>query len=256
VSERFAVDGIWLGAARGPAALELGWDAPAAPGRLRLLQAAPAKLPRLALTVLPALTDHHVHLGLVERELLADGPLAEVHDLGWVLEEALAWRARPPRGLTVKVAGPFHTAPGGYPSGRYWAPAAAVRALADAADARAAVADAAAAGVDAIKIALHSGMPLLGDEPLQALGARSRAARDRPRRGPWAGGPCDRRRRRRARAHPLVRATLRRGAAPRALDHLDLDACDPRRARPRGRDREPAALPRPGRAHPLRHRHG
>ena len=176
MSERFAVDGIWLGAARGPAALELGWDAPAAPGRLRLLQAAPAKLPRLALTVLPALTDHHVHLGLVERELLADGPLAEVHDLGWVLEEALAWRARPPRGLTVKVAGPFHTAPGGYPSGRYWAPAAAVRALADAADARAAVADAAAAGVDAIKIALHSGMPLLGDEPLQALVRAAHAA--------------------------------------------------------------------------------
>lgn len=164
--ERFAVDGIWLGAAHGRTVLSVDdgrvWPAPESAHETEAL-------PRLRLTVLPGVIDHHVHLGLVDRELLADGPLVEVHDLGWEPQQALAWRANPPHGVTVRIAGPFHTAPGGYPSGRSWAPNAAVRAVSDAADARAAVDNAAEAGVDAIKIALNSEMPLLSDELLRTL---------------------------------------------------------------------------------------
>ena len=138
-------------------------------GRIRPVDEAADGLPRLRMTILPGVIDHHVHLGLVDRELLADGPLVEVHDLGWDPHEALAWREAPPRGVALRVAGPFHTAPGGYPSGRSWAPDRAVRPVTDVADARAAVASAADAGVDAIKIALNSEMPLLSDGLLGAL---------------------------------------------------------------------------------------
>lgn len=161
--ERFAIDGLWLGEARGATAVRVR------DGRITPLDDPPDGLPRLAMTLLPGVIDHHVHLGLVAREHLADGPLVEVHDLGWDPQEALAWRADPPPGLTVTVAGPFHTAPGGYPSGRSWAPAGAVRAITDAADARAAAASAAQSGLDALKIALNSAMPLLGDELLRTL---------------------------------------------------------------------------------------
>ena len=170
VPERFAVDGIWLGTAHGPTVLGV------IDGRLRPVDETADGLPRLRMTLLPGVIDHHVHLGLVDRELLADGPLVEVHDLGWDPQEALAWREDPPSGVTLRVAGPFHTAPGGYPSGRSWAPARAVRAVTDVADARAAVATAAEAGVDAIKIALNSEMPLLSDELLRTLAECAHAA--------------------------------------------------------------------------------
>jgi imidazolonepropionase-like amidohydrolase len=163
VPERFAVDGVWLGTAHGPTVLSV------IGGRVKPIDEAADGLPRLRRTLLPGVIDHHVHLGLVDRELLADGPLVEVHDLGWDPLEALAWREDPPSGVTLRVAGPFHTAPGGYPSGRSWAPARAVRAVADVADARAAVTTAAESGVDAIKIALNSEMPLLRDELLRTL---------------------------------------------------------------------------------------
>lgn len=120
-------------------------------------------------TTLPGVVDHHVHLGLVDRDLLAGGPVTEVHDLGWDPREVAAWAAEPPSGLRIRYAGPFHTAPGGYPSGRSWAPAAAVRHVASADQAAAAVADVVAAGGFAVKVALHAGMALLPDDVLGAL---------------------------------------------------------------------------------------
>lgn len=168
--ERFVVDGIWLGSARGTTVLGV------LDGALTPVDSPADGLPRLAMTLMPGVIDHHVHLGLVERELLAGGPLVEVHDLGWDPREALSWRDDPPDGVKVTVAGPFHTAPGGYPSGRSWAPERAVRAITDVADARAAVATAATSGLDAIKIALHSEMPLLSDELLTALVQAGHAA--------------------------------------------------------------------------------
>ncbi|WP_285105755.1 hydrolase [Promicromonospora sp. MEB111] len=127
-------------------------------------------------TTLPGVVDHHVHLGLVDRALLADGPVVEVHDLGWDPREVAAWAAAPPSGLRVRYAGPFHTAPGGYPTGRSWAPDAAVRHVVSPDHATAAVADVVAAGGFAVKVALHAGMSLLPDDVLRALVDAAHAA--------------------------------------------------------------------------------
>lgn len=124
---------------------------------------------RLGLTLLPGVVDHHVHLGLVDHGLLADGPVVEVHDLGWEPATAAALRAAPPAGVTVRMAGPFHTAPGGYPSGRSWAPDGSVRAVASPEEAAAAVGEARRAGYDFVKITLHTELALLDDETLRAL---------------------------------------------------------------------------------------
>ncbi|MFT4263388.1 MAG: hypothetical protein QM572_08410, partial [Nocardioides sp.] len=72
-------------------------------------------------------------------------------------------------------AGPFHTAPGGYPTGRSWAPADAVRPVEDAADAAGAVEAAVASGWDTLKVVLHTGLPLLGEDALRALVATAHA---------------------------------------------------------------------------------
>lgn len=127
-------------------------------------------------SLLPAVVDHHVHLGLVDVERLAGSVVAEVHDLGWDPVVVAAIAKSPPRGVRVRYAGPFHTAPGGYPNGRAWAPASAIRSVAGREDARRAVADVVAAGASFVKIALHSGMPLLDDATLVALVRAARAA--------------------------------------------------------------------------------
>lgn len=123
----------------------------------------------MAGTMLPGLRDHHVHLGLLDADALAGSVLSAVDDLGWGLERSLGWQRSTPGGLRVRVAGPFLTAPGGYPSGRSWAPADAVVGIDSAAAAAAVVAELAEAGVDLIKVVLHSGLPLLGDSELAAL---------------------------------------------------------------------------------------
>jgi len=123
-----------------------------------------------SLTRLPGVVDRHVHLGLVDHAPLAGSALVEVHDLGWSPRQAVAWKAAPPGDLVaVRAAGPFHTAPGGYPTGRAWAPADAVRAVASEEEAWAAVATLSDEGLDALKLTLHSDMPLLSDEVLRAL---------------------------------------------------------------------------------------
>lgn len=126
---------------------------------------------------LPGVVDRHVHLGLVDRTLLADGPVTEVHDLGWDPRETAAWATTPPSGVRVRYVGPFHTAPGGYPTGRSWAPEAAVRHVASPQEAARAVADVAARGGFAVKVALHAGMALLPDDVLRALVMQAHAAR-------------------------------------------------------------------------------
>lgn len=122
-----------------------------------------------AATRLPGVIDRHVHLGLVDHAPLVGGALVEVHDLGWSPAPAAAWRRQPPGDVVVRAVGRFHTAPGGYPTGRSWAPTDAVRAVADAADARRAVGELVADGFDALKITLHTSMPLLSDDVLRAL---------------------------------------------------------------------------------------
>ncbi len=78
---------------------------------------------------LPPLTDHHVHLHLIDEHRLAAGGIAAVLDLGGD-PASLARRDRD--GMPhAAYAGAFLTAPGGYPSGRSWAPPSVVREVRD-----------------------------------------------------------------------------------------------------------------------------
>lgn len=79
--------------------------------------------------VLPAFTDHHVHLHLIDESLLAAGGIGGVLDLGG---DPVALARHPADGMPhVAYAGAFLTAPGGYPTGRSWAPDVVVREVSD-----------------------------------------------------------------------------------------------------------------------------
>ena len=157
----------------------------------------PASAPRLEGVVTGLLTDHHVHLQLVDHTLLAASRLGRVVDLGadpdWIAELSrdpgvhnsgdlgpqgpetpgtAGEAAGPPelRPPIVEYAGPFLTAPGGYPSDRAWAAAGSVREIRDAAHAASTVDDLAAAGVSLIKVVAHSDAgPVLDDESFRAV---------------------------------------------------------------------------------------
>jgi hypothetical protein len=168
MSTRFAVDDLWIGHRCGPAVLEL------VDGVLRLVELGhaavrSARVPMLPGTIMPGIVDRHVHLGLVDAAVLSATAVVEVHDLGWVPSVARSWKINSPTGGIVKIAGPFLTAPGGYPVDRAWAPPGSVRELASPADGVRAVEDAAQHGDDVIKLVLHSGEPLLDDATLTAV---------------------------------------------------------------------------------------
>lgn len=138
-------------------------------------------------------TDHHVHLQLVDHTLLAGSRLGRVVDLGanpeWIADVSRhnsgdsgpdddaetdfgrVGQVSPElRRPVVEYAGPFLTAPGGYPSDRAWAPAGSVREIPDAAHAARAVDELAAAGVSLIKVVAHSDAgPVLDDESFRAV---------------------------------------------------------------------------------------
>lgn len=141
----------------------------AAPGAKGAAQGAEGEVVRIGGTLVPGLRDHHVHLGLIDRAALGGAALSAVDDLGWVPEEAVDWRRARVGGCTVRVAGPFLTAPGGYPFGRSWAPAGSVAAVGSAEEAAATVDGLVTVGVDMIKVALHTGLPLLDDATLGAI---------------------------------------------------------------------------------------
>ncbi|HXD24685.1 MAG TPA: hypothetical protein VN609_02055, partial [Propionibacteriaceae bacterium] len=129
MSARFAVDDFWIGHRYGPTVLE------DVAGRLRPVEFGLAAVqrsgvPRLPGAVMPGIADRHVHLGLVTAAALADTAVVEVHDLGWIPQVARSWKVASPTGGVVKIAGPFLTAVGGYPTNRAWAPPGSVRELA------------------------------------------------------------------------------------------------------------------------------
>jgi hypothetical protein len=104
------------------------------PEALRELLGADAALCRRAITgeqgvSLPAFTDHHVHLHLIDETALAAGGIAGVVDLGG---DPVALARRGDHSIPrVAYAGAFLTAVGGYPVGRSWAPAEIARQIAD-----------------------------------------------------------------------------------------------------------------------------
>ena len=131
---------------------------------------------RLDLSLSDGVVDRHVHLGLVPYAALAGSPVTAVVDLGGDPVEMARIAALPPDGVDVRYAGPFHTALGGYPSDRAWAPAGSVREVARVGDAAPAVAEARAGGADVIKVVLHDGGPLLADDVLAAIVDAAHAA--------------------------------------------------------------------------------
>jgi hypothetical protein len=105
--------------------------------------------------VLGAPTDAHVHLGLVDREAVAASVLGRVVDLGGDPTGPQTCGGGPVP-LRIERAGPFLTAPGGYPSDRGWADPAWVREIADVSAAGRAIDEVAAAGATWAKIASNS----------------------------------------------------------------------------------------------------
>ncbi|WP_281640850.1 amidohydrolase family protein [Aurantimicrobium minutum] len=124
-------------------------------------------------TLFPLFGDAHVHLGLIEPELLPAGGIGRVLDLGWSTPELQAWATSIP-GLIVDFAGNFLAAEGGYPSDRSWAPTGATVFVENANEA---VAEQVASGSSAIKITLNADAgPVHTDEVLAELVAAGEEA--------------------------------------------------------------------------------
>ena len=162
-------DGAWL--PDGALYVDEGVARPATATEL-----AAGPIERVTGSVLPPLTDFHVHLDLVDAASVATGGLARVLDLDADPTHAHDWRAGGVGSLEVAVAGPIHTAPGGYPTTRPWASDAMSVEIPDAVAGTAAIADAVALGADVIKIALNSDVGPVWDDEL--LAAMVRAAHD------------------------------------------------------------------------------
>jgi len=179
-----SAENVWIGRWLGPSVLRVengsleyvgplpDRDASLAPEAFNRRAVIEAHLPG---AVLHGITDHHVHLGLIDaHDLLANG-IARVKDLGWKPLEAAEWARTgrvgyPTAHVGVDFAGAFLTSIGGYPSTRSWAPAASVRQILTPAEGVAAVAEMASAGVSQIKIALNTAAgPVWGDAVLEAV---------------------------------------------------------------------------------------
>ncbi|GIT78922.1 hypothetical protein LLS1_05910 [Leifsonia sp. LS1] len=107
-------------------------------------------------TLFPRLTDHHVHLGLIDPAALLAGGITHAHDLGWIPSVATGWLAAEAPGPTTTIAGALLTAPGGYPARSTWAPPGAAREVGGPRDGREAVREQVMAGASRIKVALNS----------------------------------------------------------------------------------------------------
>jgi Amidohydrolase family len=177
--EWLVADGIWWdGRLRTGEALRLrgGVAAPAPLGELPV--GAPRR--RLPGTLLPALCDAHVHSALVDLGTVRAGGIAAVWDLGGVPAKVfdLARRSRR-RGAglpRVRAAGPFLTAPGGYPADRAWAPPGSCRPVRSADDAADAVGELSAAGAALVKVTANAAGPLLPPATMAALVAAAHEA--------------------------------------------------------------------------------
>jgi imidazolonepropionase-like amidohydrolase len=199
VTEEFLVgDSLWWdGRVRVGEALSVAADGRATPVPLA---GVPAGAPRRRLpgTLLPGLCDAHVHSALVHLATVRAGGIASVWDLGGVPEKVSALAAGPPgpklpgpklpgpklpgpklhgpKLPAIRFAGPFLTAPGGYPSDRPWAPAGSWREIHSPAEAADAVGEVRATGATLIKVTAHAGGPLLPAKTMTALAEAAHAA--------------------------------------------------------------------------------
>ena len=171
MTEFLQADSLWWdGRPRTETTLRVTGDGHAVP-----VAAAPPDAPvrRLPGTLLPGLVDAHVHAGLVDLAVLRAGGIAAVWDLGSVpsLIAGLARRSSDPaaRLPAIRYAGPFLTAPGGYPSDRAWAAAGSWWEIDSATAATEAVGRAVAGGATLIKAVVHAGGPLMRPATMAAL---------------------------------------------------------------------------------------
>jgi hypothetical protein len=150
----------WLGSWQGPTLFDAATGSPVHDGIPEL---------RIPGTVFGGFVDAHVHLGLIDGARLLSGGIAAVHDLGWIPDVASRWPHTP--GLpSVRYAGAFLTAPGGYPADRCWAPPGSVVEVASPERAADAVSVQLAAGASFVKLALNSvAGPVFDDDTLRAL---------------------------------------------------------------------------------------
>lgn len=107
-------------------------------------------------TLFPRLTDHHVHLGLIDAATLVDGGITNAIDLGWDPAVASTWLHDDPHRPHIAIAGALLTAPGGYPTRAGWAPPGAAREVGGPRQGREAVREQVMAGASRIKVALNS----------------------------------------------------------------------------------------------------
>lgn len=129
---------------------------------------------------LPPLIDHHVHLHLIDEHALPAGGIAGVVDLGGdPVELARRGADALPR---VVYAGAFLSAPGGYPSGRSWAPDEIVRVVTGPSShpgvpggAATAVDEQASFGASVIKVSLNANLPVFDPPTLAAVVAAAHA---------------------------------------------------------------------------------
>jgi len=151
-SDAVSFDAVWTGDGfRGPTTFRIR------DGHLRPSVTPAATATRhLGGTLFPRLTDHHVHLGLVDPFDLFSGGITHAVDLGWDPAIATSWLRDDPRSPTVAIAGALLTAPGGYPVRSGWAPPGAAREVGGPREARRAVREQVMAGASRIKVALNS----------------------------------------------------------------------------------------------------
>ena len=176
-----AFQDYWIGTFRGPTAFVVR-DGLLHRMTSRLRGAASARVrPDLVVpgTVFPRLTDHHVHLGLVDPTGLLEAGVTNVVDLGGVPAETSRLRrdaAFPGSTLPeVHIAGAFLTCVAGYPKGRSWAPDDAVVELVSPLHAERAVRAQVGLGASVIKVTLNSQAgPVPGPELLEAIVSAAR----------------------------------------------------------------------------------
>jgi imidazolonepropionase-like amidohydrolase len=128
----------------------------------------PPDVGRIEGTLLPPLTDAHVHIGLSDFAVHGGRRVARLLDLGW--NRSLMSTVDRCPATEVLWAGQFLTAPGGYPSTRAWAPDGSVREVSDPDDATVAVRELHDIGAAVVKITLNSQAgPVFDDAVLAAV---------------------------------------------------------------------------------------
>ncbi|MEX0753967.1 MAG: amidohydrolase family protein [Actinomycetota bacterium] len=124
--------------------------------------------------LMPAIADRHVHIGLADPTAVLLGGVTAVRDLGWPADRifglAEASELVTYNGPLIRAAGPFLTAPGGYPTRESYAPPGYAHAVADADEAGRAVSVLLSQGAAAIKVSLNAvDGPTPGDAELAEI---------------------------------------------------------------------------------------